>query len=124
MRPIAERHGLTTLQLACQWNLAHDPVACVAPTLIQEPGPDAKPVERKREELASVPTEIVLSDAEVTELRAIGDNSGSMALKGATPDHEGEARPDRWPLDDELAELAGRWGIDPERDLRQTLAPA
>ena len=60
----------------------------------------------------------------MTELRAIGDNSGSMALKGATPDHEGEARPDRWPLDGELAELAGRWGIDPERDLRQTLAPA
>ncbi len=23
MRPIAERHGLTPLQLACQWNLAH-----------------------------------------------------------------------------------------------------
>ena len=124
MRPTAERHGLTTLQLACQWNLAHDPVACVAPTLIQEPGPDAKPVERKREELATVPAEVLLSDAEVTELRAIGDNSGSMALKGATPDHEGEARPDRWPLDPELAELAGRWGIDPERDLRQTLAPA
>jgi hypothetical protein len=42
-----------------------------------------------------------------------------MALKGATPDHEGEARADRWPLDGDLAELAGRWGIDPERDLRQ-----
>src|SRR5690242_7440139 len=26
MRPIAERHGLTTLQLACAWNLAHDAV--------------------------------------------------------------------------------------------------
>ena len=38
MRPIAERHGLTMLQLACAWNLAHEPVACVAPTLIQEPG--------------------------------------------------------------------------------------
>ncbi len=39
MRPIAERHGLTPLQLACQWNLAHDAVACAAPTLIQEAGP-------------------------------------------------------------------------------------
>src|SRR3954464_8540538 len=38
MRPIAERHGMTMLQLACQWNLAHEPVRCVAPTLIQEPG--------------------------------------------------------------------------------------
>src|SRR5436305_10463482 len=28
MRPIAERHGLTPLQLACQWDLAHGPVAC------------------------------------------------------------------------------------------------
>jgi aryl-alcohol dehydrogenase-like predicted oxidoreductase len=124
MRPIAERHGLTPLQLACQWNLAHEPVGCVAPTLIQEPGPAAKPIEHKRGELAAVPAEVVLSDAEVSELRAVGDNSGSMALKGATPDHEGDARPDRWPLDDALADLAGRWGIDPERDLRQTPAAA
>ena len=38
MRPIAERHGLTPLQLACAWDLAQEPVECVAPTLIQEPG--------------------------------------------------------------------------------------
>ena len=38
LRPIAERHGLTLLQLAAQWCLAHEPVACVVPTLIQEPG--------------------------------------------------------------------------------------
>ncbi len=38
MRPYAERHGLSMLQLACQWNLAHEAVACVAPTLIQESG--------------------------------------------------------------------------------------
>ena len=25
LRPFAERHGLSLLQLACQWNLAHDP---------------------------------------------------------------------------------------------------
>ena len=36
MRPYAERHGLSMLQLACQWNLAHPAVRCVAPTLIQE----------------------------------------------------------------------------------------
>ncbi len=52
MRPIAERHGLTMLQLACQWNLAHAPVRSVVPTLIQEPGPDARSVESKRAELA------------------------------------------------------------------------
>src|SRR3954464_8652742 len=29
LRPIAGRHGLTMLQLACEWNLAHAPVECV-----------------------------------------------------------------------------------------------
>ena len=121
MRPYAERHGLTMLQLAAQWDLAHPAVRCVAPTLIQEPG-GAKPIEAKRAELAGTPAEVRLSEAEVAELRAIGDNTGSMALKGANPEHEGEARPDRWPLDPPLAELARRWAIDPERDLRKAAA--
>jgi aryl-alcohol dehydrogenase-like predicted oxidoreductase len=112
VRPIADRHGLTPLQLACVWNLAHHAVECVAPTLIQEPGPDAKPIELKREELAAVPPGPVLTDEEVVEIRTIGDNRGSMLLKGATPDHEGEERPDRWAVDEDKAELAARWGID------------
>ena len=118
MRPVAERHGLTLLQLACQWNLAHVPVRCVAPTLIQEAGPDAKPIEAKRAELAALPEADLLSDEDVAALRAIGDNTGSMTLKGAAPDHEGEPRPDRWALTPELAELAARWGIEPGRDLQ------
>ncbi len=116
MRPIAERHGLTMLQLACQWNLAHAAVACVAPTLIQEAGADAKPVEVKRAELAAVSPHVVLSDAEVDELRAIGDNHGSMTLKGGVPD-EAEVKADRWPLDERLGAVAARWGIEPARDL-------
>jgi aryl-alcohol dehydrogenase-like predicted oxidoreductase len=116
-RPIAERHGLTMLQLACQWNLAHGPVACVAPTLIQEPGPGARSIEAKRAELAAVPAEVVLTPEEVAAIRAAGDNTGSMALKGAAPEHEGAAQPDRWAITPELVELAGRWGIDPGRDL-------
>jgi hypothetical protein len=107
------------LQLACQWNLAHEAVACVVPTLIQETGPAARPIEAKREELAALPAEVVLSEEEVAEIRAIGDNTGCMALKGATPDHEGEARPDRWELDARLTGVAERWGIEPERELRQ-----
>src|SRR5206468_1817347 len=95
MRPIAERHGLTMLQLAAQWNLAHDTVACVVPTLIQEAGPHARPVEDKRAELAAVPAEVVLGADEIEEIRRIGDNTGCMALKGATPDHEGPEAPDR-----------------------------
>jgi aryl-alcohol dehydrogenase-like predicted oxidoreductase len=118
MRPIAARHGLTLLQLACQWNLAHGPVTCVVPTLIQEQGPSARPVEAKRAELAALPAEIRLSPTEVAELRAIGDNTGTMALKGAAPDHDGATRPDRWGISAELAALAGRWGIEPARDLR------
>jgi aryl-alcohol dehydrogenase-like predicted oxidoreductase len=123
IRPLAERHGLTTLQLACAWNLAHGPVACAAPTLIQEPGPAAKPIERKREELAQVPIGPVLSDEELAEIRAVGDNAGCMLLKGATPDHEGEERADRWRVGPEQAAVAERWGIDPERDLRRIAAP-
>jgi aryl-alcohol dehydrogenase-like predicted oxidoreductase len=116
MRPIADHHGLTTLQLACQWNLAHDRVRCAVPTLIEEPGAD-KPIEAKRAELAAVPRELVLSDDEVAEIRALGDNTGSMALKGASPQFEGEPQADRWPMTGELRELAARWAIEPEREL-------
>ncbi|HEY3021427.1 MAG TPA: aldo/keto reductase [Solirubrobacteraceae bacterium] len=119
MRPIAERHGLTMLQLAAQWNLAHDTVACVVPTLIQEAGPAARPIEDKRAELAAVPAGVLLEAGEVDAIRTIGDNTGSMALKGATPDHEGPPLPDRWALSDELAELARRWRIDPHAQLRR-----
>jgi aryl-alcohol dehydrogenase-like predicted oxidoreductase len=116
MRPIAERHGLTTLQLACQWNLAHDRVRCAVPTLIEEPDAE-KPIEAKRVELAAVPRELVLTDDEVAEIRAIGDNTGCMALKGASTQFEGEPQADRWPMTSELRELAARWAIEPERDL-------
>ena len=118
MRPIGERHGLTPLALACAWNLAHEAVACVVPTLIQETGSRARRVEDKRADLAAVPPVSPLSAEEVDEIRAIGDNKGSMALKGASAEHDGEPTPDRWPLTAELAERGRRSGIDPERDLR------
>ena len=117
MRALAPPHGLTMMQLACQWNLAHPPVSCVVPSLIQELGPQARPVQDKRAELAALPSQIVLTPEEVREIRALGDNTGSMALKGANPGHSGEERPDAWALDDRLGEVAARWGITPERDL-------
>jgi aryl-alcohol dehydrogenase-like predicted oxidoreductase len=123
LRPIADRHGLTPLQLACQWNLAHDAVACTVPTLIQERGADARPIEEQRAELAATPAKVVLSTAEVNEIRAIGDNAGCMTLKGATPGHEGEEQPDRWPLGADLAAAGERWGIEPERDLSFATPP-
>jgi aryl-alcohol dehydrogenase-like predicted oxidoreductase len=116
MRPIAERRGLTPLQLACRWNLAHRAVRCVVPTLIQEAGPDARPIEDKRAELAALP-DVELGLDDVAAIRRVGDNSGCMALKGASPRHEGEARADSWPLSPELVAAGERWGIDPERDL-------
>ncbi|HVX34484.1 MAG TPA: aldo/keto reductase, partial [Solirubrobacterales bacterium] len=117
LRPFAERADLTPMGLACQWNLAHPAVECVAPTLIQEVGEEARTIESERAELAAVPAEQRLSAEDVAAIRAIGDNTGSMALKGANPTFEGDEQPDRWPLSPELAEVGDRWGIDPERDL-------
>jgi aryl-alcohol dehydrogenase-like predicted oxidoreductase len=117
IRPIAEAAGLTLMQAACQWNLAHPAVDCVAPTLIQEAGERGRPIEQKRAELGALPSEQRLGQDELARIREIGDNTGCMALKGASPEHEGEERPDRWPLSADLAEAAGRWGIDPTRDL-------
>jgi aryl-alcohol dehydrogenase-like predicted oxidoreductase len=118
MRPIAERHGLTTLQLACAWNRSHEAVETVVPTLIQEHG--GRPVEEQRAELASLP-DVRLSEEEVAEIRAIGDNTGCMALKGAAPDYEGDPLPDRWELTSDLAEVGARYGIGRE-ELTQQVA--
>jgi aryl-alcohol dehydrogenase-like predicted oxidoreductase len=115
--PFAERAGLTPIQLACQWNLAHPAVECVAPTLIQEVGPEARSIEDKRAELAALPADQRLSADDVTGIRAIGDNTGSMVLKGASPAFEGDEQPDRWGLTDDLVAAGSRWGIDPQRDL-------
>ena len=118
MRPFAARHDLTMLQLACLWNLGQPGVRCVVPTLIQERGQDARPVEDKRAELAALdPEGSRLSEQELSAIREIGENAGCMALKGANSAHEGDELPDRWALTDELAEVAARWGIDPARDL-------
>jgi aryl-alcohol dehydrogenase-like predicted oxidoreductase len=120
LQPFAERARLTFIQLACQWNLAHPAVECVVPTLIQELGEAACPIEAKRLELATLPAEQRLSAEDVAAIRAIGDNANCMALKGASPEHDGAERPDRWPLSDELAQVGERWGIDPARDLVAT----
>jgi aryl-alcohol dehydrogenase-like predicted oxidoreductase len=115
MRPIAEAHGLTMLQLACLWNLAHPAVQTVVPTLIQERA--SRPVEEKRAELAALPADQPLSEQEVNTIRELGDNSGCMALKGASPVFEGEERPDGWGMSEHLSEVAARWQIEPDRDL-------
>jgi aryl-alcohol dehydrogenase-like predicted oxidoreductase len=120
--PIRERSGLTSIQLACQWNLAQPAVECVAPSLIQEIGPNARPIEDKRAELASLPEDLRLGESDLEEIRSIGDNFRSMPLKGASPEHQGDDRPDRWSLSAELSDAAARWGIEPERDLTEAAA--
>ena len=117
MRPVMAAAGLSPMGLACQWNLAHSAVACVAPTLIQEQGEEARPIEEKRVELASVPFEQQLESEHVARVHEIGDNTGSMKLKGASAEHVGEDAPDRWAISDELLAAGERHGITPERDL-------
>ena len=123
IRPIAEKHGLTMLQLACAWNLSQAPVKSVIPTLMQEVaqtnGIAPKTIEGKIDELAALPS-VTLSAEEIARIAEIGNNKGCMALKGGNPDHSGDPLPDRWPLNDELLEIAGRWKIEPARDLACT----
>ena len=96
--PYAERAGLTPIQLACQWNLAHPAVECV----VADPDPGDRPRGAHDRAAASraggAAGRAALSDDDVAAIRAIGDNTGCMALKGASPQHEGEERPDRWEL--------------------------
>lgn len=123
MRPIAEEHGLTMLQFACAWNLSHAPVKAVVPTLIQEfpqtNGVTAKTIEEKIGELAALP-EVTLSASELAQVAEIGRNKGCMELKGGNPAHSGDPLPDRWPLTNDLLEIAKRWKIEPAEDLACT----
>ena len=115
VRPIAERHGLTALQLSALWDLAMEPIKSVVPTLIQEAYEGAKSIESKVDELASIPAVNPLTPAEVREISAIGDNTGCMKLKGASERHLGqEPRADEWPIREELATVAARWGLNPK----------
>ena len=123
MRAIADAHGLTMLQLACIWNLQHAPVQSVVPTLIQEPGADAKRIEAKVEELAALP-EVTLAPNESAEIAEIGDNTNCMSLKGGSAEHAGDPLPDRWELNAELEAVAERWKIDPARDLANAMHAA
>jgi len=110
MRPIADKHGLTLLEFASIWNLSQPAVASVVPTFMQESGAAARPIEGKIREFSRLPS-LRLSPQEVEAVRLIGDNTGCMALKGASHRHTTSERPDEWPMRPELLELAARHGL-------------
>ncbi len=110
MRPIGGKHGLNLMQLACIWNLSQRPVESVVPTFIQEAGENARPIEDKIREFGKLP-DVRFSPEEVEAIRAIGDNTGCMILKGASKRHATSERPDEWPMREDLLELAGRYGL-------------
>ena len=116
MRSIAGKHDMTMLHLACLWNLSQPAVRSVVPTLIQEADPQAKPIEAKVDELASLP-DIRLTANECAFIAQVGDNKGCMDLKGANAAHAGVASADRWSLSPVLEAVAQRWRIDPASDL-------
>jgi aryl-alcohol dehydrogenase-like predicted oxidoreductase len=112
IRPIAEKYGVTLLQLACLWDLAHSPVESVVPTLIQEEHAEAKPLTAKIAELAGLPTSNLLPAEEVELIKGIGDNTGQMKLKGASDRHSGnEYRADEWPTTPTLLAAGQRWNL-------------
>ena len=119
LRPIAQRHGITPLQLACSWNLHQTAVHCVIPTLIQELGESARAIGSKIDELAALKA-IRLTPDELAEIGRIGDNTGCMTLKGANRRHVGSDLPDQWELTPDLETLATRWLINPDTDLALT----
>ncbi|MSU35105.1 MAG: aldo/keto reductase [Pedosphaera sp.] len=116
LRPIAQRHNLSLLQLACAWNLQQPPVQCVVPTLIQEIGEGTRSIESKADELASLP-QAVLSADELSLITLIGDNRGCMQLKGANRSHTTAPESDKWSITPDLEAVGRRWLIDPDRDL-------
>lgn len=110
MRPFAEKYGLSLMQFASLWNLSQSPVESVVPTFIQEAGEGARAIEDKIRELSILP-DVRFTPEEVEEIARIGDNTGCMALKGASRRHETSDRPDEWAMRPDLEVLNERWGL-------------
>ncbi|MSU42273.1 MAG: aldo/keto reductase [Pedosphaera sp.] len=113
MRPIAEKHRMPLLHLASQWALAQPAVRSVVPTLMEELNPHCKPILQQLHELATLPSDIRLTAAEIAFIRRTGDNTGRLEPKGASPRHSGPCLADRWPLTPTLAAVARRWNVQP-----------
>jgi aryl-alcohol dehydrogenase-like predicted oxidoreductase len=132
MRPYAERHGLTMLQLACAWNLAQPAVRCVAPTLIQEsdaasspegdrthPDRVARTIEDKRAELAAIAAlernpdrvgRVVVADAGETLAKRL--STEEIEAIRAIGENAGCMTLKGASLEHEGPPRADRWGLD------------
>ncbi|MES2996039.1 MAG: aldo/keto reductase [Verrucomicrobiota bacterium] len=110
MKPLAAKHGLTPIQFAAIWNLSQPAVESVVPTFIQEAGENARTIEDTIRDFAALP-DVRFTLNEIEEIRKIGDNTGCMTLKGASNRHTESARPDEWPMREDLLALASRHGL-------------
>lgn len=119
IQAIMDRHRLIPLHFACAWCLQQPAVKSVVPTLIQEVGPTGKPIREKLMELASLPS-CQFDASELTRISEIGNNKGSMHLKGSSRAHAMASLADQWGLSSEVEAVARRWGIDPDQDLVHT----
>jgi aryl-alcohol dehydrogenase-like predicted oxidoreductase len=111
MQAIAQRHGLSLIQFAALWNLAQPAVASVIPTYIQEAGDGALRIEDKIADVARLPMENPLTEDDLQQIARLGDNTGCMALKGASRRHATSERPDEWAMRDDLEPLTEPWGL-------------
>ena len=105
MRPIAERAGLTTIQLACQWNLAHEPVRVRGADADPGGRPEARADRgqaRRAGRAARARSRLTADD--VDAIRRAGRQHRLHGAQGRQPEYEGEEQPDRWALDERLVE--------------------
>lgn len=108
MKSLQKKYELTPIQFASVWNLSQPMVESVVPTFLQEP--DGRPIEEKIVELGELP-DVRFTDEEVAHIAKIGDNTGCMALKGASRRHTVSERADEWPMRSELLEVANAYDL-------------
>lgn len=110
MRPIADKYGISMMQLAALWNLTQPAVKSTVPTFLQEHHDGAIAIEDKIKDFGKLP-DFKLTEEESETIRSIGDNTGCMMLKGASKRHEVSERPDEWPMRDDLLAVAEKYGL-------------
>ncbi|BCU79523.1 aldo/keto reductase [Luteolibacter sp. LG18] len=113
MLPLADKYKLTPIQFASIWNLSQPMVESAVPTFFQEATEDARSIDEQIREFAALP-DVRFTPEESEQIRAIGDNTGCMTLKGASKRHQTSERADEWPMRPELLELAGRYDLGVE----------